>query len=64
MPLNMNIRFEDFDGRRLMVVKCSQSTIPVFVKDDKSEKFFIRTGPSTTELLASQILEYGKKRFG
>ncbi len=35
----------------------------VFVKDDAIEKFYVRTGPSTTELSASQTQDYISKRF-
>ncbi len=36
---------------------------PVYVKDGNMERFYIRTGPSSTELTASQIQEYIKQRF-
>lgn len=56
-------RFEDYDGKRVLVVECSRSKSPVFVRDGNVERFYIRTGPSTTELSASQIQEYIKQRF-
>jgi hypothetical protein len=31
---------------------------PVFLKDGETEYFYIRTGPSTTQLTASQTQEY------
>ncbi|PIV38913.1 MAG: hypothetical protein COS29_05435 [Candidatus Omnitrophica bacterium CG02_land_8_20_14_3_00__42_8] len=46
-----------------MVIKCSKSQNPVYLKDDKAERFYIRTGPSTTELTASQTQEYIKQKF-
>lgn len=60
---SMHIHFEDHNGGRVMLVECSESSNPVFVKDDQIERFYIRTGPSTTELTASQTQEYIKERF-
>ncbi len=58
-----SVHFEDFDGGRVMVVNCYKAPTAVFVKDDKVERFYIRTGPSTTELSASQTQDYIKQRF-
>lgn len=60
---SINIHFEDYKSSRVLVVRCKKSSIAVFVKDGDSEKFFIRTGPSTTELSPSQTQEYIKERF-
>lgn len=56
--------FEDHDSKRVLVVHCTKSPAAVFVKDGAVEKFYIRTGPSTTELSASQTQDYINKRFG
>lgn len=58
----LHARFEDYDGCRIMVIECSKAKSPVFVKDGNIEHFYIRTGPSTTELSASQTQEYIKQR--
>jgi hypothetical protein len=55
--------FEDFEGSRVMIVECRKAGTPVFVKDGDIERFYIRTGPSTTELSASQTQDYIKQRF-
>ncbi len=60
---SLHAHFDDHNDRRVMVVKCRKSPIPVFLKDDGIERFYIRTGPSTTELSASQTQEYIKQRF-
>ncbi len=62
MP-SIHARFEDHDGCRVMVVESSKAKTPVFVKDGNIERFYIRTGPSTTELSASQTQEYIKQRY-
>jgi hypothetical protein len=59
----MHQRFEDFQGERVMIVQCDPGKVPVFVKDGQAEKYFIRTGPSTTELTASQQHDHILQRF-
>ena len=60
---SLHTHFEDHDDLRVMVVKCRKAPSPVFVKDSDMERFYIRTGPSTTELSPSQMQEYIKQRF-
>jgi len=57
-------RFDDYDGTRVLAVECLRGKSPVFVKDGKLERFYIRTGAATTELSASQTQEFVKQRFG
>jgi len=61
---SLHIHFEDYNGGRIMVVRANKSPNPVFLKDGEVERFYIRTGPSTSELKASQTQEYLKQRFG
>jgi predicted HTH transcriptional regulator len=56
-------RFETFAEKRVLVVKCRASNLPVFLKDGGSEQFFVRTGAATTELKPSEIQGYVKQRF-
>jgi hypothetical protein len=60
---NLHAHFDDHNDCRVMVVKCRRSPTPVYLKDGDVERFFIRTGPSSTELSASQTHEYIKQRF-
>ena len=59
----LHVHFDDYEGYRVMVVKCRKALKPVFVKDGDTERFYIRTGPSTTELSPSQTQDYIKQRF-
>ena len=59
----MHLHFEDHDGARVLVIRCPRSRAPVFVKDGDVERFFVRTGPSTTEMPASQTQAFIKQRF-
>jgi hypothetical protein len=56
-------RFEDRDTQRILAVQCWPAKSPAFVKDGQIERFYVRTGPSTTELSSSQAQEYIKQRF-
>ncbi|EFI36141.1 Protein of unknown function DUF2081 [Desulfonatronospira thiodismutans ASO3-1] len=60
---NIHARFDDHEDNRVMVIKCAKAPTPVFVKEGDRERFFIRTGPATTELSPSQTQEYIKQRF-
>ncbi|MDI6812204.1 MAG: DUF262 domain-containing protein [Deltaproteobacteria bacterium] len=60
---SMHAHFEDYQDNRVMVVKCGKAPKAVFVKDGDIERFYIRTGPSTTELTASQTQDYIRQRF-
>ena len=61
--VNMRISFETHQDNRVMKVVCDASPAPVYVKDGQTEKFFVRMGPSTEELLASHIPGFIRHRF-
>ncbi len=56
-------RFDDYQESRVLVVQCDAARNPAFVRDGQVERFFVRTGPSTTELSASQTQQYLRERF-
>jgi hypothetical protein len=56
-------RFEDYKDTRVLAIECWPSEGPAYVKDGTSEKFFVRTGASTSELTPSQTVEYVKRWF-
>jgi hypothetical protein len=41
--MNIQPRFDEHDGVRVLVVECSRSQSPVFVKDGTAERFFVRS---------------------
>lgn len=53
-------RFDDYEKFRVLAVECSGANSPVFTKDGNIERFYIRTGASTTELSGSQTQEFVK----
>ncbi|UCF37495.1 MAG: ATP-binding protein, partial [Acidobacteriota bacterium] len=49
-------------GSRIMVLDCRPSDQPVFLKKGNQEDFFIRVGPGSRKLSASEMLEFLKTR--
>jgi CRP-like cAMP-binding protein len=65
-PLHMDfIHFDllELEGKNVLRVDCEAATTPAYVRDGSQEYFFIRTGPSTTNLKISQVYDYIAKRF-
>lgn len=57
----------DFDirsvsGVRILVLDCRKADRPVFLKKGQQEDFFIRVGPGSRKLSASEMLEFLKTR--
>lgn len=63
MSLHVHPRFEEYRGKRVMIVECWPSRSPAYVKDGSTEHFYVRAGASTAELTPSQILSYIGRRF-
>jgi predicted HTH transcriptional regulator len=61
--LNVHPRFEDHEGVRVLVIECGRSKSPVFVKEGQGERFFVRYGPSTQELVGSTAQGFIQQRF-
>ena len=61
--LDIHANFDDYEDGRVLVVRCKKASSPVYVKDKKTDHFFIRTGPSTTELPTEATVEYINQRF-
>jgi hypothetical protein len=61
--LNIKASFKDYQDKRVMLVECKPSKIPVFLKNGNDEEFFIRAGGSSAKLTPSQTNAYIKERF-
>ena len=59
----MHANFDDYEDGRVLVIRCGEAPIPVYVKDGNGERFYVRTGPSTTELSVKLALEYIGQRY-
>ena len=64
MPLTLiHTSFDDFEDSRVLLVNCQRSPTEVFVRDENVQRFYVRTGPATTELTGSNMVEYINQRF-
>jgi hypothetical protein len=60
----VTMRVEDMgDGLDVMRVECKRASMPAYVRMDKGQSFYVRTGPSTEELPLSEVHTYIKTRF-
>ena len=59
----MDTRFDDYKDSKVLVVDCQRSPKEVYLRDGTSQQFYIRTGPSTTELTGGDMVEYVGRRF-
>jgi hypothetical protein len=60
-----NIRWNlvQFDRGKVLKVDCMKGDRPVFLKTKEGKKFYIRTGPSTDELMAEELINYTSTHF-
>ncbi len=58
------IRFalEPVEGEKILIIECSPTSEPVFMRHGNDESFFIRIGPGTRKLSTSQVLAYMSER--
>ena len=61
--VNVTPKFVDYKGERILLVECRASKIPVYLKNNTDEEFFIRAGASSAKLTPSQMMEYINQRF-
>ena len=55
-----NIDMEE--GKSIIRVDCFKCKKPVFVKEGKTEEFYVRSGPSSVELTGSNLVNYVKNK--
>ncbi|GEM_PF-3124317 len=60
----IKLTVEKYDGLEVLRVDCKASTYPVYLKAKQGEHFYIRTGPSSTDLRVAKIYEYIRVHFG
>ncbi|MEA3350768.1 MAG: BREX system Lon protease-like protein BrxL [Chloroflexota bacterium] len=53
----------EIQSKRILRVDCSPSPDAVFLEGKDGEEFYIRTGPASVQLSASEVLEYSRKHF-
>ena len=59
-----SIRYDlaSIEDRRVLVVQCSPSSQPVFLRMGKEEEFFVRVGPGSRKLSTSEVVAYVTQR--
>ena len=62
--LHISPHLEDFQNHRVLVVDCNPAGTAAFVKDGKTERFYVRSSAATRELLPSETQAYIGQRFG
>lgn len=61
---SIHANFDDYDGVRVLSVRCEAAQSASYVKEGKIGAFYIRAGTSTVALPVDQIAEYVQQRFG
>ncbi len=59
----ISFRLVDYEGKGIMRVVCQKSNTPVFLIENKTETFFVRSGPSSIDLHGTDMLRYAATRF-
>jgi len=59
----LHFSIERISEKDVLRIDCTPSNIPAYLKDGNLEHFYIRTGPSTTDLRLSKVYAYIKDRF-
>jgi len=59
----INCGIESIDSNKIMRVDISPSNQPAYLTNNNEEYFYVRTGPSTTDLKPSMIYDYIENRF-
>lgn len=54
----------DLEDKTLIRIDCTRSESPVFLREGKTETFFVRSGPSTIDLHGTDMLAYANHNFG
>lgn len=55
--------FEDLDGERVFKLRCDPGHRAIFVQEGKEQRFYVRSGPATSELQGTQQHDYIRARF-
>ena len=60
---NINFHTENIADNKVLRIDVQAGSDPCYLAKDKLDHFYIRTGPSTTDLRLSKLFEYLNKRF-
>jgi len=60
---HINFHIETIAGKAVLRIDVQAGSDPCYLSKEKLDHFYIRTGPSTTDLRLSKLFEYLNKRF-
>jgi len=60
---NIHFHIETLKSKAVLRIDVQAGSAPCYLSKEKLDHFYIRTGPSTTDLRLSQVFEYLKRRF-
>ncbi len=60
---NINFHTETIADKNVLRIDVQAGSAPCYLTKDKLDHFYIRTGPSTTDLRLSKLFDYLNKRF-
>lgn len=59
----LHTNFDDYNDGKVLVVRCERARNAVYVKHSGETRFYVRTGPSTTQLSVDEATKYINRRF-
>ncbi len=59
----VNLGIEEIQGKQVLRVDCEAATVPAYLNHSNEDHFYVRTGPSTTNLNVRKIYDYIQMRF-
>ncbi len=61
--LYIHPHMDEFDEKRVLIVECQPSRSPVYLKDGKEQRFYVRSVAATAELKGGEAQDYISHRF-
>lgn len=59
----LHFTIKEIGGKDTLRIDCHPASKPAYLKEDDNDHFYIRSGPSTTDLRLSKVYEYIVDRF-
>jgi len=59
----INAAIEESNGGKILRIDVKPASVPAYIAHNNDEIFYIRTGPSTSQMKVSEIYEYIQARF-
>lgn len=60
---DLHFSIEKIEDKEILRVDCNPASSPAYFLGDSADQFFVRSGPSTTDLRLSKVYDYITERF-